>query len=413
MAALVGASLAVPSARGLEPAATAAPAPAAVNASAAARQAPRSPIVYPLQSLPISFSHVLHLGRGTTCATCHAAATTSLRAGDDLMPGEAVCATCHDIDRSAPERTPRADRAPGRCGLCHVGFRPNETLARVIVPTPRLDFSHAIHAERGVACSRCHGDLAASGVGLATRQDLPTMSTCLGCHDRGQAAALACGACHPHGPSGRLDTDFAEGKLVPSGTLRGDRHDARFRTDHAAPGRDAAYCESCHKKAFCTDCHSGTLKPLDYHAGDYVRLHVYDARRGTSDCQTCHRLQSFCSGCHARVGVAGDARTGTFAPTRSPAPPRGAALFHPKGFADGQNPPAHAAAARRDLAACASCHREEFCVRCHGDRGGAGLDSTVNPHGAGWKGSSKCRTIEDKNPRVCLKCHLEGRTCDE
>ena len=30
-----------------------------------------SPIVYPLQRLPLTFSHARHLGRGTACAACH------------------------------------------------------------------------------------------------------------------------------------------------------------------------------------------------------------------------------------------------------------------------------------------------------------------------------------------------------
>jgi hypothetical protein len=379
----------------------------AVGAAVARDTRPRSPVVYPLQTIPLSFSHARHLERdaGLACAACHAAATTSTSAADDLMPPEAACAAagCHAIDRAAPSAK--------ACGRCHPGWSGQGQPPRIVAPAPHLVFNHEIHEARGVACATCHGDLAKQGVGLATRMDLPVMATCLasGCHD-GKKATARCAACHPRQASGRLVTEFPEGKLVPSGSLRADDHDERFRLEHARAAQDTAYCDSCHTRAFCVDCHDGTVKPMDFHAGDYARRHAVDAKRNDPDCGSCHRAQSFCTGCHARTGITPDARTGTFAPGRATAPY--APFFHPADWSavdDGAG--SHAAAARKNLRACASCHREEFCTGCHADRSGAGL--APSPHGARWRGSDKCRAIESKNPRLCLKCHLEGRTCDE
>ena len=52
-------------------------------------------------------------------------------------------------------------------------------------------------------------------------------------------------------------------------------------------------------REFCVDCHDGVSKPLDFHGNDYMSLHTVDARRQSLDCGACHRLQTFCTGCHA------------------------------------------------------------------------------------------------------------------
>jgi len=36
----------------------------------------------------------------------------------------------------------------------------------------------------------------------------------------------------------------------------------------------------------------------------------------------------------------------------------------------------------------------------------------VSPHGPGWRGSARCQALARKNPRLCLRCHLDTRTCD-
>ena len=126
-------------------------------------------------------------------------------------------------------------------------------------------------------------------------------------------------------------------------------------------------------------------------------LHVVEARRGTPDCSACHRAQSFCVGCHERSGVANRVNTqfDTTDPTRN---------FHPAGWASatgGGN--RHATEARRNITSCASCHREDDCLKCHSAESGS---LRASPHPSGWRGSARCRALDRSNRRMCLKCHV-------
>ena len=184
---------------------------------------------------------------------------------------------------------------------------------------------------------------------MVTRADLPMMASCLGCHNgkattSGKQATARCSACHLTEPDGRLQVKLATpatiaaggtGLLEPSGSLRGfDAHGPTFRRDHAQAGRDESYCLTCHRRNECVDCHGGVVKPPDIHPSDYVTLHVPDARRNVPDCSSCHRLQTFCIGCHQRTGVASDPTGGL--PGVKPNNPFGTGTgvkqFHPPGL---------------------------------------------------------------------------------
>jgi predicted CXXCH cytochrome family protein len=54
------------------------------------------------------FDHDAH--RGFTCVSCHSKAVSSTNAKDILLPGIAICQTCH---------APGLDRAESRCSECH------------------------------------------------------------------------------------------------------------------------------------------------------------------------------------------------------------------------------------------------------------------------------------------------------
>src|SRR5262249_8257300 len=135
--------------------------------------------------------------------------------------------------------------------------------ARVRLADVNLKFNHKLHVGRGVGCELCHGQVPMKT--LATRDDLPRMPLCLGCHE-GKQATNRCGACHLTEPDGRLRTNLASaataatglaagtGPLVPSGVLRGfDGHGPTFARDHAKAGREEGYCLSCHKRSECVD----------------------------------------------------------------------------------------------------------------------------------------------------------------
>jgi hypothetical protein len=366
--------------------------------AAAERARLPSAVIFPPQRLPLSFSHAQHLALKIGCGYCHEDAARSRRAADQNVPGEAVCATCHEIDRARPDKAVAPGEPDARCDACHPGWDGRGEPPRLVLPPPNLKFNHEAHVARGMRCQDCHGDL--RDVGLATRAQLPRMPSCLGCHD-GERASGACTTCHLAERDGRVRTMLPEGPLLPSGTLRGDAHDARFRLEHArVAANDERYCASCHVRSFCLDCHDGVVKPMDFHAGDYVTTHAVDARRGALDCGGCHRRQTFCTGCHARLGVSDDPKTTAF-----PRPPEGSATparaFHPPGWVSTsglRSANDHSFQAQRNLAACASCHREDSCKACH---------QAVNPHPAGFASSRRCRALASRSGRMCLRCHTD------
>jgi hypothetical protein len=384
-----------------------------------------SPVVFPPQSIPLTFSHALHLKKNIECAYCHERAPESTEARDSLIPREESCTDCHPVDRAQPFKKAKV---AARCDACHPGFQPGTPVERVVVPTPHIKFNHKIHVSNGIRCQQCHGDM--RDVEQGTRAQLPTMPLCLRCHVGGTKVSSRCSTCHLTTPAGTLQTAFAEGKLVPSGALRGDDHGPTFRKDHANVAKnDERYCLNCHRQDECLSCHNGVVKPFDFHGNDYVSIHAIDARRDSPRCQACHRLQTFCLGCHQRTGVGLDPTGGI--PT---APTTGTLHFHPDGWVSyrcfgtvrcfqdpniAPNPQNHHAwQAMRNIRACAACHREETCLACHSSLKGAFVDPSLNPgfkgnveagynnpHPPGWLNSGKCRALLSRNRRVCIKCH--------
>ena len=400
-----------------------------------------SPLIFPAETIPILFNHAQHARLGATCESCHQSAQTSTLAADNLIPREAACRTCHKIDRAQPTKAVPRGQGAARCDACHTDgkggtWMPPEGLLptdppRVVLARPNLKFNHKLHAMRGYACALCHSS-AEMQEGPVTRMDLPLMATCMGCHD-GKQATARCAACHITEPDGRLKTKLVSvatmaaggnGPLVPSGSLRGiDAHGPTFRRDHAQAGRDEGYCLTCHRRSECIDCHGGVVRPPDIHPSDYVSLHAVDARRNTPDCSACHRTQSFCVGCHQRSGVAADAEGGL--PSRRPNNPFGTGTglksFHPPGWArdaaggviSTPRAASHSQAAKRNIRACASCHREESCLTCHSTDPTRG--PTFSPHGPNFAGTARCRFLAARNKRACLKCHSVTSmelTCD-
>ena len=418
---------------------TAALAAGAALAAASSTRAP-SPLIYPAETVPIAFDHAQHARLGATCEGCHQLALTSISAADNLIPREAACRTCHKIDRDQPAKAVPQGQGAARCDACHVdaaGTRwmpgPNATAEppRALLARPNLKFNHKLHASRGIACALCHAN-AEMQQAPVTRVDLPLMATCLGCHD-GKQATARCSACHVTEPDGRLKTKLVSaatmaaggtGPLVPSGSLRGiEAHGPTFRRDHATAGRDESYCLTCHRRNECIDCHGGVVRPPDIHPSDYVSLHAVDARRNTPDCSACHRTQSFCVGCHQRTGVGPDPEGGV--PGKRANNPFGTGTglktFHPPGWARDAagaviatpRASSHSQAAKRNIRACASCHREESCLDCHTADPNRGL--TFSPHGPGFAATARCRFLAARNKRVCLKCHGVGTmelTCE-
>lgn len=361
----------------------------------------RGSAVYPEQRLPLHFNHGQHLALGVDCQRCHTEIDTSTRARDYNFPPASTCDNCH-----GPQH-PRPADEPARCSLCHTDVAggddgtPLRVTQSVRAPRPQLVFNHAMHARAGATCERCHGDM--SKVRLASTLQLPREADCLTCHD-GFTATERCGACHPTDASGRLATRAQDDRvlpaLIPTGASGwGAAHDLAFVEDHAGISKaNPGLCKTCHSDTFCTDCHAGAIRPLRIHSGDYLTAHAMDARARTQNCQSCHRTQTFCRGCHERLGF-GNRVDGEFAVG-------GTLQFHPNGWAGPPGmPQGHAHAAQRNIAACASCHSEDSCLACHATTDVAGPGLGVSPHGPGFAGSARCRALSSRSRRACLKCH--------
>lgn len=355
--------------------------------------------VYPAQELPLRFTHDQHLALGLDCARCHPKAKDSTKAGDLLVPTGAVCDECHGAQH------PRPEGGVDKCTLCHTHVDDaGRVTAGLRMPKPLLRFNHKLHASKAIDCDGCHP--AMDRVRLASTLQLPREAKCLECHD-GFTATSRCSACHPAGSDGRLLTRAQDDRVLPALVPRGASswgaaHDLAFVEDHVAIAKsNPRLCQSCHDDAFCIDCHDGPIRPLRIHAGDYLTIHAMDARAATSDCQSCHRTQSFCLGCHERVGF-GERDAGEFGTG-------GGLRFHPEGWSGPPGTPqSHAHAAQRNITACTSCHTEDTCLACHATTGAITPGLGVSPHGPDFARSPRCGALSSHNRRVCLRCHAPG-----
>lgn len=362
----------------------------------------RGSAVYPKQDIPISFNHGQHLKLGMDCAQCHTDIDRSRRATDNNFPRGKVCDSCH-----GPQH-PKPRTEPAKCSLCHTKVDTSGGKQRVKAglraPKPLLKFNHALHDKAGSDCEDCHGDM--SRVRLATVLQLPTEQNCLECHD-GVGATDACSACHPTQSGGKLKTRAIDDRSMPALVPKDDNswgaaHDLAFVEDHAHISKaNPSLCQSCHDESFCTDCHAGVIRPMRIHSGDFINTHALDARAQTTNCQSCHRTQSFCLGCHERMGF--DQEPGSAFAVG------GSLSFHPDGWAGPPGmPQGHAHAAQRNMTACASCHTEDSCLACHATAGGSVGGLGANPHGTRFRDSARCNALATRNRRVCLKCHAPG-----
>ena len=381
-----------------------------------------SPVIFGPQYIPLAFDHKVHVvGTNTPCEECHEKALESVRVDDRLVPTKEGCGSCH----AAGAEATREERSK-TCRLCHPGYVPSwpegadggdtskvlNPPPAMVIPRPNLKMNHLVHVEAGTPCTGCH--VGVDQAGLATRDNaLPLMATCLTCHD-GRRASKRCTTCHLSAPTGKLRTSLPTGKLRPSGRYLGDPHDASFVKDHAAVARARRpYCESCHTRKDCSDCHTGYLRPGRVHPSNWTLVHPVRARGNDLNSTSCLRLQSFCADCHTRSGAVS---SGPNAYERS------RESFHPAGWLDPgpgrqgkpRSPEHHAYQAQRNLRTCASCHSESSCVTCHAAGSLNRLGAPVNPHPSGFKDA--CRGRKKANEAMCLRCHASGdpqlRACE-
>jgi hypothetical protein len=355
-----------------------------------------SSVVFPPQKLTIRFNHKKHIkDEGANCGTCHGKAKSSKSADDNLLPPGTTCDSCHDTDHTDKKAVKAGSEDMGKCEFCHLGYRPGtpNQVAVLEVPKPNMRFNHKAHLDKNIQCGQCHGSV--DQLELATRDQLPRMKGCFGCHNMsGPAQGKAksdCNVCHITEPDGRMKAMFATGELKPPRWLMNSQHTADWIERHKRVAADnTALCANCHTERYCTDCHDGKVRPRSVHPNDWISMHPMAARQDNPRCTSCHQEQSFCLTCHQRAGVA------------MSGPNVSANRFHPPdwvGSLTSVGAGHHAWEAQRNLNACVSCHTERDCAICHATAGRGGL--SVNPHGQ----MADCSTQYRRNPRPCLVCH--------
>jgi hypothetical protein len=227
-------------------------------------------------------------------------------------------------------------------------------------------------------CVRCH-------LGVAEGDDRmrPLMATCFRCHDhQADQATRRCDACHQ---------DLVEEGTMPLSHLV---HGGDFLREHGTRAASAGdLCASCHQEKFCASCHAAKAPQLpsqtrfadpfspSVHRAGFAARHSLAARSDPGACASCHRPER-CQSCHTEKRIAG---------TEAGNP-------HPAGWVGltaSEN--LHGREARRDPAACASCHSgagEALCVSCHKSGGVGG-----SPHPPGWSSRQSFAELP------CRLCH--------
>lgn len=330
----------------------------------------------------IRFEHGMHLAEGQGCPDCHVQATMSheeLAEGPGsaerrraLLPTEASCRSCHDEGEEA------------RCGFCHTAPRRPETYGE---PSTDILFDHSQHEDAlDGRCMGCHGaqDAGDSTLVRTFEPTRPSMDRCTDACHADDMRELRCEICH---------TDLHRYDIEDVSSLG---HGLGWVSRHGRlAGVDQTMCTRCHEPTFCEECHQNAqgapledFSPLlahrDFvHRGDFIARHGVEVGLERGTCVRCHGVQ-FCDGCHQASGVGGSVAPG------SP---------HAPGWLDPLSAFGHAAAARRDLLSCASCHEsdaEQTCVPCH--RVG-GVASSPHPPGFGMG-------MDYTRHAICRVCHV-------
>jgi hypothetical protein len=132
---------------------------------------------------PISFSHKKHAGdNAIACLFCHRYAPKSTVAG---IPAVADCRACHlFISQDAPEIKKLME---------YWGKKEPVPWVRVYGVPDHVYFPHMMHVRAGLACTACHGEVAA--MERIIRSVTLKMGWCLDCHKQ-HKASIDCWTCH-------------------------------------------------------------------------------------------------------------------------------------------------------------------------------------------------------------------------
>jgi predicted CXXCH cytochrome family protein len=371
----------------------------------------------------LHFDHAVHVkDQGLDCATCHGT-PGSKDTWAVSRPRPETCIECHGgaehlaMDTECRTCHPRLTEAPSLSEARITAFPQPANHA-----APEFLTTHGKMAQASIeACATCHAreqcevcHLNADSVaaiqnlgsdarmahlvaGRAGKWPLPDNHHRQDWARRHGADAAAnaaeCATCHTrsscercHGGELSVAGRFFEPKAgQAAGVTLADSHppdhDPAFRIDHgAAAASQTLNCASCHARNFCQDCHAAPSAP-GFHPRNFFFRHAADAYARDSDCASCHSMETFCRDCHAGVGL-------------SPSNARTSAYHDASPLWLLQ----HGEAARQGLEACASCHQQTDCLRCHSAKSGW----RINPHGDDFDADR----LGDRSLLMCSRCHF-------
>ncbi len=333
----------------------------------------------------------------TGCEDCHSGVPESTSLSDRLLPEKDDCASCHDVEDEE------------ECSTCHY----EDIFEPLIQRKSSLRYDHSFHlSEQNLECTECHQGLEKVAYSFESVSLYPAMEKCYTCHNNQTVASNACESCH-----------ISTANLIPD-----DHKFADFKKSHKFSLTDEDNCIMCHDNSFCETCHVGTTMldvtntALDFytpysphnfkddinqqqitrsHDLNYRYTHGIDAKGRTSECQTCHDTELFCSECHNSTG--GDFALGGFVPVSHTVP-----NFTTLGVGSGGGE--HALIAKRDIESCASCHdtqgADPNCILCHTDSDGI---KGTNPR---THDTNFMQDIDgdwhSSDGSVCFNCHTDA-----
>lgn len=347
----------------------------------------------------IKFSHKIH-AELADCKSCHSSVVNSQSLSDRLLPNHDNCKECHDVEDDT------------QCSTCHF----EEKFEPLIQSKSSLIFDHKFHiVDKNLECQSCHKGFEDTAYGSELSQPGPLMQDCYTCHNNKSTASNACESCH-----------ISTANLIPQ-----SHKSVNFLSSHkfAARGIDAD-CQMCHdlNENSCQECHISTTgitennlednfyqpyspsRNIDgannqqitrVHELNYRFVHGIDAKGRTSECQSCHQIETFCGSCHQSKDR--DFALGGILPTSHLKPG-----FSTIGVGTGGGE--HAALARRDIESCISCHdvqgADPTCITCHLDSDGI---KGTNPktHPAGFMHNEEGDWHEDQGS-ICFNCHTSA-----
>ena len=345
----------------------------------------------------INFSHSLHSDL-VECSECHSSVSESMSLKDRLLPNHDNCVDCHDVEDEEG------------CSTCHI----NDNYEALIQKESQLIFNHKIHGFLEVTCTDCHKGLEKVDYSFESSEVNPPMEICAGCHNEVKIASNACESCH-----------ISTYNLSPQNHRSND-----FTRAHKFSAWEVnANCMMCHDNTTCQDCHVATTGitemnlPDDFYApyypsnsidgakqqallkvhGDfnYRYSHGIDAKGKTTECQSCHQVETFCANCHQSENR--DFALSGIVPSSHLQPD-----FKTLGVGTGGGQ--HARLAKRDIERCTSCHdvqgADPTCIVCHLDTDGI---KGTNPktHATNFMSSEK-GDWHDTQGSICYNCHTSA-----